>query len=252
VAVLGALSSPAARPIGVLVSLALPEMDAGASAEQLMVGAGEAVARVGGIVLGGDVTRSPGPLLVDVTAVGEAARPVTRSGARSGDEVWVTGELGGSGAAVAAWLAGRAPDPAARERFAAPAPRTAEALWLAERGIPTAMLDLSDGLGGDAGHVVAASGVALVLDMDALPVHAAAQAGSGAEAIRLALRGGEDYELMFTARPGTVDPLRERFASRFDIPLTRVGRVEAGAGVYRQEGDAILPLTDGGFQHFEG
>ena len=141
-AALSDLAAMAARPIGVLASIAL----------------------------GGDLTRSPVPLVVDVTAIGEAPRPVLRAGARPGEEVWVTGQLGAAAAAVEAWLAGREPDPAARSAFARPTPRTREALWLAGRGVPSAMVDLSDGIAGDAGHLAAASGVRLVIRARALPV----------------------------------------------------------------------------------
>ncbi|HEX2188489.1 MAG TPA: AIR synthase related protein [Longimicrobiaceae bacterium] len=109
-AALSDLAAVAARPIGVLVSLALPAGDAGDPAVELMAGVREAAEAVGGAVLGGDVARTTGPLVVDVTVVGEARNPVLRSGARRGDEVWVTGALGGAAAAVRAWLAGGEPD----------------------------------------------------------------------------------------------------------------------------------------------
>ena len=144
------LAAMAARPIGVLVSVAAHENDADDFAVELMRGVTAAVSAVGGVLLGGDLTRSLGPLVVDVVSVGEASSPITRSGALPGDEVWVTGQLGGSGAAVEKMLAGEAPEVSALERFRAPAARVAEARWLAETGCLTAMLDLSDGLGGDA------------------------------------------------------------------------------------------------------
>src|SRR5688572_18406006 len=200
-AALSDLAAVAARPIGVLVAVALPEADAGDFAVEVMAGVRSAAERAGGVVLGGDLTRSPGPVVVDVTVVGEAREPVLRSGARPGDELWVTGELGGAGVTVARLLREELPDPDALLRFTAPVPRCAEALWLKERGLPTAMLDLSDGLAGDATHLAAASGVSIVFDQDAIPTHPAvvAEASSPADALAYATSGGEDYELCFTA-----------------------------------------------------
>jgi thiamine-monophosphate kinase len=247
-AALSDLAAMGARPIGVLASLAIPEQDAGDPVTEVMAGVSEAVARLGGVVLGGDVTLSPGPLVVDVTVVGESAAPIPRSGARPGHELWVTGELGGGAAVVRQLLAGHDPDPAARPRFAEPTPRTREAAWLAGQGIPTAMIDLSDGLAGDAAHLAAASGVALVLEPAAVPVHPAA--GSGEEGLRLALTGGEDYEVLFTAAPGTVAAAQAGFEARFGVRLTRVGRVVAGEGVLHDDGSTLRPLALSGFQHF--
>jgi thiamine-monophosphate kinase len=241
-AALSDLAAVAARPVGVLASLSVPEADAGSFAARVMEGVSAAVADAGGVLLGGDLTRSPGPLVVDVVAVGRCSAPVLRSGARPGDEVWVTGELGGSGAFVASRLAGRRAPAGARARFARPVPRIREAVWLHERGIPTAMLDLSDGIAGDAAHVAAASGVAVWIETAVLPVHPSAT-------VELALMGGEDYELCFTARPGTVNGAE--FAET-GVRLTRVGRVAAGSGVWLVDGAGRRRRPGRGFQHFGG
>ncbi|HEX2204355.1 MAG TPA: thiamine-phosphate kinase [Longimicrobium sp.] len=252
-AALSDLAAVAARPVGVLVSLALPRGDAGRNAEEVMDGVRRAAASVGGALLGGDVARTSGPLVVDVTVVGECPRPVLRSGARVGDEVWVTGLLGAAAACVQQLTLARSPDPEARERFAAPAPRTREALWLAERGLPRAMVDLSDGLAGDAGHLSAASGVAILLPPELVPVHPAAarHAGSEEAARRLALAGGEDYELCFTAAIGAVQPHADDFARTFGVPLACVGRVAGGDGVWFVDAEGHRrPLGLHGYLHF--
>jgi thiamine-monophosphate kinase len=254
-AALSDLAAVAAHPVGALVSLAVAPEDAGAWAEEVMAGVREAVERMGGMLLGGDLTRSPAPLVLDVTAVGEASAPVLRSAALVGDEIWVTGELGGAAACAVRLLAGAAPDPEARERFVRPTPRIPEAGWLREHGVLHAMLDVSDGLLGDAGHIAAASGVAVVLEADAIPVDAAGRrsAATAEEALALAVSGGEDYELCFTAAPGAVEPLRAEFSHRFGVALTRVGRVEEGSGVWWREGEnRRRPAAGGGFQHFGG
>lgn len=252
-AALSDLAAMAARPIGVLVSIGIPAADAGDPAVEIIAGVRDAAASVGAVVLGGDVARAPSGLVIDVVAVGESPNPVRRSGARPGDALWLTGELGAAGGAVTLWLAGEVPPDAVRARFSRPTPRTAEALWLHERGLPQAMIDLSDGIAGDAAHLAAASGVALRLRLATVPIHPgiAAIATDPGTPLRLALAGGEDYELLFAARPGSVDPHVGRFRDRFGIPLTEVGNVVAGQGVvWENEGGITVPLDLAGFQHF--
>lgn len=252
-AALSDLAAMAARPIGVLASLAVSGTDAGDFAAAVMDGVRSAAEDQGGAVLGGDLTRSPGPVVLDVTVVGEARAPVLRSGARDGMDVWVTGALGGAALFVRQMLRGEASPPAARRRFAAPEPRVREAIWLAERGVTAAMLDLSDGLLGDATHLATASGVALVLDRAAVPIHPALRAAGlpEAEALKLAASGGEDYELCFCAATGAGEAVAADFFEEFGIAITRVGRVVSGTGVYWSgAGDDRIPASAGGFQHF--
>ena len=252
-AALSDVAAMAARPVGVLVALVLPEAEIASVAEGLRTGIRRACGRARCALIGGDLTRSPGPVVVNVVALGRAARPVLRSGARPDDEVWVTGVLGASAAAVREWSCGRAPTPSLRRAFAAPAARPQEAGWLAERIRMTALIDLSDGLAGDAGHLAAASGAAIVLDPSLVPVApaAAAAAGSRRRALPLALNGGEDYELCFTARPGSTAPVADDFQRTFGASLTRVGIVAEGAGV-RLVGVGATGLAAGGpgFDHF--
>jgi len=252
-AALSDLAAVAARPIGVLVSLALPPADVGDAAVELMKGVREAAELVGAAVLGGDVTRSPGPLAVDVTVVGEAAKPVLRSGAQHGDDVWVTGELGAAAAAVACLLRGEEPSAAARERFARPTPRVREARWLAERGLLHSLVDLSDGLAGDAAHLSAASGAAILLSAEMIPVHPAVRAAVADDeaALRMAVGGGEDYELCFTAPVGAVLGHAIDFERELGVPLTCVGRVGGGDGVWWVDAQGSrTALGIDAYQHF--
>lgn len=241
------LAAMAARPIGVLASIALPAGDAGEMGEGVSRGIAAAAEEVGAAVIGGDLVRSPGPLVVDIVALGEASAPVLRSGARAGDELWVTGYLGTAAAAVDAWLRGEEPDVTARAAFARPRPRIVQAIWLAERGVPSAMLDLSDGIAGDAGHLAAASGVRIVVEAESLPVSGAAAARE--DPVRLAAAGGEDYELCFTSRPGAAGEVRRAFENRFGIPLTRVGRVVEGEGIVIVD-ERGGPMELKAFQHW--
>ncbi len=250
-AALSDLAAMAAEPVGILVSMAFPQ-DVGLDVEAVQKGVRAAAAQVGASVLGGDLSRSPGPLVLDLTVVGRAGAPVSRAGARPGDELWVSGHLGGSAAAVALWRSGEDPPPALRAAFARPTPRVQAARALARAGVLRALVDLSDGLAGDAGHLAAAGGVKVVLERDRIPVAEGVEAALGpAGALEAVLRGGEDYELCFAAPPGAVaGAVLEREAG---VALTRVGRVEAGSGVWLEEMDgSSAPLLGGGYDHTRG
>lgn len=249
------LAAVASRPVGVFLSMALPESDASAVAVAFQAGVGAACHREEVSVLGGDLARSPGPAVLNVTVLGKTLKPVLRNGVRPGHEVWVTGRLGGSAAAVALWEAGRTPGEDLRTAFASPRPRIREARWLADRVPMGGLIDLSDGLTGDAGHLAAASGVGIVLDADSIPLHEGlAEAGDAVQdPLGFALGGGEDFELCFSVPPGSLDDWRDPFQDTFDLPLTRVGSAVEGEGVVvgggKEDGSARLPR---GFSHFEG
>jgi thiamine-monophosphate kinase len=251
-AALSDLAAMAALPVGVLASFALPSADSEAGAD-LMRGVATAATVVGAVVLGGDLTRSPAGVVVDIAVIGRADAPVGRAGARAGDEIWVSGELGAAAAAVHAWRAGDTPTPAARAAFARPRPRSREARWLARRVPLRALIDVSDGLAGDAAHIAAASGVRITVDEAAVPVAACVSSAvtDADEALRLALSGGDDYELLFAAPAGSVDEHVDAFMNEFAIKLTRIGGVEQGSGlVLRSASGSERRLS--GYQHFEG
>jgi thiamine-monophosphate kinase len=247
------LAAVAAQPIGVLVSLGCTDADIAEAAEMLMDGVADALRACGASLLGGDLTRSPTALIIDVTVVGRVHKPVLRSGAQPGDSIWVTGRLGAAAAAVRMLQNGRVPGDDARVAFAHPVPRIPEARWLAERSVMHALIDLSDGLLGDIAHIAAASGVAAVIEEGAVPVHPAALRVRGnREQLNLALSGGDDYELCFTAPPGAVEKVQAEFESAFALPLARVGYIEEGSGVrLRSEMGAVDDVIAGGYQHFE-
>ena len=260
------LAAAGAGPAGALVTAAGSPRAFTDRLEAIYEGMASLARRAGCPVLGGDLARADGPLHVTVTAIGRALGPdvLPRRGARVGDAVWVTGALGAPAAAVAALRKTPADDPAALERirageayprFAFPEPRTREIAWILERARPTAAIDLSDGLSGDARHVARASGVRLVLDPARLPIHPAAErAGREADrdVLEWALHGGEEFELLLTAPDGALDPLRADFEAAFGIALTPIGRVEEGSGVFLESAGGEVPLEPRSWDHFAG
>lgn len=250
VAAVSDMAAMAASPVGILLSCAAPK-DGSVDLSALNRGVRDVAASVGATVIGGDVSRSPGPLLLDVIVLGRSTWPVQRCGAEAGDHVWVTGDLGAAAAAVAAWEADRDPAPAFRDRFIRPPLRVEAARCLAEHQVVDAMIDLSDGLLGDAGHIAAASGVSITIEQDLVPCASAVRDLLGpAAALDLALRGGEDYELCFVTDPDAVDV--EYFRKRFDVEITRVGYVEEGTGVWLRDGTGSrVKAETGGYDHWK-
>ncbi len=242
-AALSDLAAVAAEPLGVLVSVAIPTEWPEEHFGDLMQGVGDAAQSVGAVVWGGDLVRGE-RVAVDLFVVGRiGGEPLRRSGARVGDELWVTGALGGPFCAIAAWNAGAEPDATARARFAHPVPRIAEAQWLKQRGA-RAMIDLSDGLVADAGHLAAASGVGWAIDPDLVPLHPAV------EVVDEALVSGEEYELLVALPAGAGSGLAETFRAAFHLSLTQVGVAEPAAGVrVSRRGEPVMVLPPS-FGHF--
>ncbi len=239
------LAACGARPLAFTLALSLPQADAGWL--EAFAGGLLALADAHGCELvGGDTTG--GPLNICITVFGEvpAGQALLRSGAQVGDDLWVSGTLGDARLALEA-LQGRialAPDvlAAARQRLERPTPRVA--LGQALRGVATSAIDLSDGLLGDLGHVLAASGVGASVEADAaVRLIAACDGEAGATAAwdpellrQCALAGGDDYELAFTAPPalrGAVEAAGRQSAT----PVARIGRIEAtGSGLRLLDG----------------
>jgi thiamine-monophosphate kinase len=248
-AALSDLAAEGAKPLGLLVSLGLPQTDnreprtdPGAD---IMAGIAAVATSVGAKVLGGDLIKSD-KYLVDVCVLGTARHPVRRAGARPGDALWVTGTLGGSLLALRRLKAGQVLHGGLRSRVAHPEPRIAAGEWLAAQGA-TAMIDISDGLSGDAGHLAAASQVALEIALERLPCW------EGADPLT-AVASGEEYELLVALPASFGDEGAHGFQRDVGIRLTRVGTCAAGAGRERERvrfTDRGQPVTvPAGYDHF--
>jgi thiamine-monophosphate kinase len=251
------LAAMGARPKVYLMALALPPAVDAAWLEAF-TGQLAADQQTYGITLaGGDTVATPGPLMVSITALGEvpAGAALTRSGARAGDRIYVSGTIGDAGLGLAA-LKGEGADPSdadvraaiARHRF--PEPR----LGLGERlvGLAHAAIDVSDGLVADLRHICDASGRGAEIRADAVPLSAAVRARIAADPSCLAeaLTAGDDYELLFTAPPGAADQV-EAAARQAGVPVSEIGTVTEtnGVTVVAAEGGP-MELGAGGYAHF--
>ncbi len=249
------LAAMGAEPAWLTLGLTLPRPDA-SWLEAFSAGLGGLAARHGLALVGGDLTRGPLAVTVQVHGLVPPGGAVLRRGARPGDGIYVTGELGAAAAAVA-HLRGELslpPDLAvvARRRLERPQPRVAEALAL--RGLVRAAIDVSDGLLADLGHILEASGVGARLELQALPLHEVLQALAprlGLEICqRLALTGGDDYELCFVAPVQAEAEIRARLAA-LRCPVARVGVIEVHPGLRCRQADGrLLSCPDGGYEHF--
>lgn len=258
------LAAMGARPLGYLTTLALPKAGPdGADTEPWLAGFTAGLARdqaeFGLGLLGGDMTRTEGPLTASLTILGAvpAGCRLLRSTAKAGEAVYVSGSIG-DGTLGLALLQGRLAldDAAARdfltERYRLPVPRLALGRALLAEGLASAAIDVSDGLAADAGHIAETSGCRLEIEAARVPRSPAAEAALAvapdlAEAL---LTGGDDYELLFTAPAGAEAGL-EALAARLDLPLTRIGRTVAGEGVALLDGAGRpLALERGGWRHF--
>ena len=255
------LAACGARPRAFLLALALPRADA-AWLQAFSQGLLALADAQGCELIGGDTTQ--GPLNICITVLGDVpvldgrSQALLRSGARAGDDIYVSGHLGDARLALEALLGHIALPPAvlaqARQRLEAPTPRVA--LGLALRGVASAAIDTSDGLLGDLGHVLAASGVGASIDTSCvqqlMACNAADLQGVLAPGVQLGyvLAGGDDYELAFTAAPGARAAVQAA-ASASATPVTRIGVVQAEAGLRVVDAQG-LPLANDyrSFDHF--
>lgn len=225
------LAAMGASPSGCLVSAVLPAPAERALFDGLMRGLRDAAATYRCPILGGDTNVGSGPLVLAVTVLGRppGGGVIRRAGARVGDELSVTGPLGGSGGG----------------RHLVFEPRLEAGALLAARRVARAMMDISDGLSRDLPRLCAASRVGALVEAQRVPVHADAQGD-----LERALHEGEDFELL-VAHPPLAERERARLASE-GVVLTRIGRIEAEPGVRLATPEGTRPLPARGFDHLAG
>ena len=229
-------------PHAALVTIALPKNFSPKFIEKIYSGMNALAAQYDVAIVGGETTTNPERVLISISLTGFAPRgkAVLRSGAKVGDAIFVTGELGGS-------LAGRHLD------FE---PRLAEARWLAENFPIHAMMDVSDGLAGDLPHILRASGVGAELLKSAVPISRVAKENSkrgdaAKPAFVAALTDGEDFELVFTVAGKQAVPVLDAWKKKFpDVKLSCIGRIIAGDGIRLRDKTGIRPFTAHGYVHF--
>ena len=238
------LAAMGAAPRVALLSLVLPPPMSVASVEALVDGMTALAARARISIVGGNVARSPGPLVVDVTVTGSvhSRRVLTRAGARAGDDLYVTGALGGAAAGLRLLRQNAASAGSAVERYLRPEPRTRFGLSLGRNRAARACIDLSDGLADGVRQIGEASGLGAIVEAGELPIDDGAT-------LHDALGGGEDYELLFAVSPRMRSRLKNARRLATDLAVTRIGRLTADRAMLliRNGSTEELPA---GFEHF--
>ncbi len=239
------LAAMGAEPRAALLSLLLPDALDVAALDGIVDGLLALAGRYRVALVGGNITRTTGPLTVDVTATGSVRprRVLTRAGARPGDEVYVTGTIGAAAAGLAALQAGRSPiggQGACVERYLRPEPRVRAGVLLGRNRAATSCIDVSDGLADAVRQIAEASGVGVTVDAAAVPV---------VGELHTAMIAGDDYELLFTSRPSQRGRLRGVRRQTGDLPITRIGVVTKGRDVLLRDdqGSRGMPA---GYEHW--
>jgi thiamine-monophosphate kinase len=256
------IAAMGAEPFGALAAFSLPTATDRVFFEQLLDGVCDLGLRFTCPLIGGNLARDPTHLTLTFTVFGRvpSGQAVRRAGAEPGDEIWVSGRLGGATAGLHTFLhtlsVPLSLQDRLRQRYAQPLPRIQEAAFLRAAGGLTSLIDLSDGLAGDLGHICEESGVGARLMAEALPLEGGVPevaVALRADPLDYALRGGEDFELCCTARPGVLAQLAAEFHARYGLALTRIGAItrEATLCLARADGSehAISPHA---FDHFQG
>jgi len=252
------LAAMGASPRAALLSLVLPPGLPLADFEAMVDGFLALAAAHGVALIGGNITRSPGPLIVDVTAMGTVRprRVLTRSGARPGDHVWVSGDIGSAAAGLQSLSAGAREGErmaACEAAFLAPQPRVRLGTLLGRNRAASSCVDLSDGLADGLHQLADASGVGLEVDGAAVPVTSDARSwfeARGLDPVTAAITGGDDYELLFTVRPNGRSRFETARRQARGLQLTKIGTVRREPGVSIVRGGIAGPAPSG-YVHFQ-
>jgi thiamine-monophosphate kinase len=236
------------EPLAVFLSLAVPQDLPQGWVDGFLGGLLKLANEFKVTLAGGDTAQSPGGIMADIVGLGSVpkGKAVLRSGARPGDRIYVTGELGASAATIDLLTGGRKLRPSDFASHFYPRPRVAVGRFLREKGLASAMIDISDGLSTDLGHICEESKVGAELATGTIPVATVGKSARRVE-LKFALHGGEDYELLFTAPP------KRKVASRIaGVPIRRIGVVTSGRQMFlvdkKGERQKLQPQ---GWEHFK-
>ena len=254
------IAAMAGMPLGALVALSLPQALDVAFVDALYEGMRALAQDYDCPIIGGNISKAPESLTVTITVLGEvvAGQSVYRSGAQVGDEIWVTGDLGGAKAGLEVLLhphdVAEVQTEYVLSRYRRPRPRLREAQYLRQYGMLHSLLDISDGLSSDLTHICEASGVGAQLYAERIPLHREVRQVASVlhlDPLEFALHGGEDFELCLTAPPGHLASLQPTFEQQFGCALIQVGTIQAGAGVTLHLPDGPqVPVRAQGYDHF--
>ncbi len=250
-AALSDIAAMGGTPMFALVALAMPPTCEVHCIEGIYRGLADAVSQVGAVIVGGDTTRTPGYLTIDVTVVGEAIgdRYVARKGARLGDLLCVAGRLGMAAAGLHSLEQGD-PQPDLVRAHNRPTALITQGQWLGACSSVHAMIDVSDGLVQDAGHIAKAANLGVDIDPARILIDPALDAychKTGLDARRFALTGGEDYALAFAVAPDAFETCLRTFRREFRTEITIIGEFTSAWKGVRIAGQ---PATHTGFDHF--
>ncbi|MFW6203323.1 MAG: thiamine-phosphate kinase [Marinilabilia sp.] len=250
------------QPTGSFLSIALPPDMELSFMDGFIEGYRELSSKYNVPLLGGDTTKSPDKLVINVCVMGKTIKGKARkrSMARHGDVICVTGPLGDSGAGLKAILEDHDPDELLKpllQWHTRPEPAVNEGLWLASRPEVHAMIDVSDGIASDLGHVIKSSEVGAHIDMEKVPVSDALKKAAPKyqwDATELALSAGEDYRLLLTLEEKNAEAIINAYNQAFPEPLTPVGKItsDARGGIEWFRNGQKVDFSRGGFNHFSG
>jgi len=248
------------KPTASFLSIAIPADTDVEYMDQVMEGYHNLSEKYQVPLLGGDTTKSPDKIVINVCVTGRVKKGTAklRSAAAPNDIICVTGSLGDSGAGLKMLLERIKPDSYSRKLISwhnRPEPAINEGLWLGSQSGVNAMMDISDGLASDLQHILSMSGKGAIVNVEKIPLSEALTNTADFnkwDALKLALTGGEDYRLLLTINSQSFSKLEKEYNQKFQIPFTCVGRItqENPGKITWMKENQPYPLTKGGFNHF--
>ncbi|KXA98424.1 hypothetical protein AKJ37_00080 [candidate division MSBL1 archaeon SCGC-AAA259I09] len=249
------IAAMGANPMGLVYSLGIPKSKDVEYVSELLKGMNSAAQKYGTSIVGGDLNEGK-EIIISGTAFGRSEEDelLLRSGAKPGDIIGITGELGNAAAAVKALTKGIPLEDKGQleESFLEPTARVKEGRLLSKSGKVTSAIDISDGLATTLWQISRASEVGIVVDFEKIPISEATEAFAKEEDVNLddlVLFGGEDFELLFTVDSEAWEDLKDSFR-KLDTKISKIGKIQSEKGVYLHRGENLEKFPDRGYEHF--